>query len=189
MCRAETWCASGRGWHAQQVVERYSSSRPTMAQSSSPTSSATWRNATSAMSTSVLRHLDPTVRSSAHIGSTSWSSTSCSTKTASETSSSCLTTSFRSGRTITTTTGPSAPSTDRCPTSGSWPEKPQPGCYRRPENLHVELLELLEAYLRNRGFKGNGRRLYQSRRRSFWNQWCAYGSSLKGSTSANPAVS
>ena len=29
---------------------------------------------------------------------------------------------------------------------------------------------------------------YQSRRRSFWNQWCAYGSSLKGSTSTNPVV-
>ena len=63
----------------------YSSSRPTMAQSSSPTSTGTWRNATSAMSTSVPKHLASTVRSSAHIGSTSRSSTSCSTKTASET--------------------------------------------------------------------------------------------------------
>src|SRR5205807_6327867 len=26
-------------------------------------------------------------------------------------------------------------------------------------------------------------------RRSFWNQWCAYGSLLKGSTSTNPALS
>ena len=33
------------------------------------------------------------------------------------------------------------------------------------------------------------RRRYHSCRRSFWNQWCAYGSLLKGSTSTNPALS
>jgi len=33
------------------------------------------------------------------------------------------------------------------------------------------------------------RRRYHLCRRSFWNQWCAYGSLLKGSTSTNPDVS
>jgi hypothetical protein len=33
------------------------------------------------------------------------------------------------------------------------------------------------------------RRRYHSCLRSFWNQWCAYGSVLKGSTSTNPALS
>jgi transposase len=63
--------------------------------------------------------------------------TSCSTRTASETISICLTTSCANGKTITITTGPTAPSTGKRPTSGSWQEKHLPGCYRSPETLQV----------------------------------------------------
>ena len=74
--------------------------------------------------------------------------TSCSTRTASETISICLTTSCANGKTITITTGPTEPSTDRPRMSGFWQGKPLPASHRSPETTRVLSPHRLELSVR-----------------------------------------